>query len=476
MEAMRNSPFLDEAMASMEAGYGPLPSKLQKDLLLSRANAALRLPVPETNEQLIAWLALLRDCDLWHAPLCEIAWNDSDPLNVELAHARLSRHGRLNEEDRFGSIVTKYAAMGVWSGLSLYQPPAAGSDWPNSFLHYITFVPAALTAHHPDYGSDKTAPDGSVKVLFYRHTDDVPHPTATIGERAVRIGVVPLLTELDDIEVPILHDRDGRSWYHIQPKVPDRLLDASIVALAEEGTDILIIPECAVDTDQLPFIGKVIAGLSARSPIAVSIIGAATRPPGSAGYARNQAIILDRYGREIARNDKLIRWNLGRKERIALGFEEPRGADAGFLYENIRPGEIVRIVESPAIGRFMTLICADLIALRPSDWIRAHLCLDWTFTPLFDSSMEPNRWMAEQADRAAMETQSRVVVANSTVLQKRYKTIQPAASDDCGVLLVADGATTLATPAIYRQSCSKPARAFISHTWPSALTPAASPP
>jgi hypothetical protein len=153
----------------------------------------------------------------------------------------------------------------------------------------------------------------------------------------------------------------------------------------------------------------------------------------------NEAVLFNHRGEEIGRQRKLHRWNLEDGLRHRYGLEPADITPQDKLFEYITPGEEVLVLEQVQFGRLAVMICEDLGRSAPGQWLRTHMLLDWLLTPILDSSIGPQRWMAQKGSSAALGGRCRVIVANSLPMthwqnEQNRKSSDPAnVIAECGV-------------------------------------------
>ena len=118
----------------------------------------------------------------------------------------------------------------------------------------------------------------------------------------------------------------------------------------------------------------------------------------------------------LLEQDKLSHWNLGEAAQSRFGL---LGKYPVPLLEDTQPGNSITIAELPGLGRLLTLICADLSANQPGDWIAENIGIDWLHAPIMDGSScwtQPRvQWAIRRAERAA-GAGTAAVVTNSMAL------------------------------------------------------------
>lgn len=355
----------------------------------------------------------------------------ADDVPAARARRMLARLGRLNEDETLGLVIPKRPRWGRWSEAEFELPSGRLKAWDT--FSYLTVAPNRIEAGDPDGASVAREVKLTYKLLdpvSLRHVDKDWAPV---------VGIAPLAERHEDIAFAIRMEEE-RAWYDAQAGDLAARAATVVATLCDAGANVIVFPEMAVHPNALEAVRQAIIDCASRSDLRLVIAG--TRNANGADRPFNEAVIFNHRGEELGRQRKLHRWNLVPELRERYGFN-PEGLDAGStLFEYITPGSEVLILEAIPFGRLGVLVCEDLAREQPGKWVRDHLLLDWLFTPILDSSINPGRWMAKAALEAAFGGRCRVVVANSIPLthkenielQRRDKP----ARRSCGVALCID--------------------------------------
>jgi hypothetical protein len=90
-------------------------------------------------------------------------------------------------------------------------------------------------------------------------------------------------------------------------------------------------------------------------------------------------------------------------------------------------GDTVWIADLAGVGRFLTLICADMDYDKSGHWLIRNVAVDWLHAPIMDKSIacraigggKFESWIVERAYTAAKLGVPRVIVTNSLFLTLR---------------------------------------------------------
>jgi len=349
-----------------------------------------------------------------------------------LAMNRLRRFSRLNAIADDGQVILRRPLAGRWSDSD--EPLPEPTELVSDLFDNLAYLPATIRATDPD--EREVFRDVSFKIRYLPAADSrLPEE-----DERLRIGFIPLAESEADIRIEIrdLHDR---IWYDaIACDLGDRVA-ACVTALCKEGAHIIVLPELAVSKATLDRLRDTVRAVGPTS--ALAFVFAGTRRVESDTLPWNRSIVLDHLGNIVLEQDKLSRWNLDREMRGRLDVY-PDPAEEGRVYEYMRPGERVEMLEIPFFGRLAVLVCEDLCRSEPGHWIRSNMLLEMQFTPVLDSSLRPGRWTDQAGQKAVRRGRCRVVISNSLSLTHRQNRCNEAAGqrkylvDDCGVGLCLD--------------------------------------
>ena len=363
---------------------------------------------------------------------------------------RVSRFAR-KEEASGGPETTGWLNTNPEQGLVLSMATVDGTiegdvdDEPGGlrgFFDNLLYVPAWVQAAHPDIEGIQSE---RIRLRFERPS--LADDPAFDGDQPVAIGYVPLDETEDDLSFD-LRNRGARACYSAQPRsLAQRLIEA-LGRLGARGTQLVIVPEAALRATDLPTVQEALEHIGRRPGcrIIAVFIGIAAPPDAENARALNEVVVLSRYGKEVARQRKLTHWNLspGQQRRYGLdGHANPGEA----LWEDTDAGDTLTVLELPHIGRVAIHICADLQAKEPANWVRRNMTLDWSITPLMDSTLtyELDKWVFRRALEAARSGRTQAVVAASLVLTQRQNRVNRGSgalercTNHCGLLLLLDG-------------------------------------
>jgi predicted amidohydrolase len=361
------------------------------------------------------WLQRLDD---WHAPL-RLGAGAATPLTdlQEVSLRRLQVDGEgYNGAGTSGTVIPAAA-----SGVSRPRSPSTGVV--AQLLHSTAYLPASTAAGDPD--DPKQASSRVVELRYVAASTRSGDPRGDVGDRPL-VSVAPVLQQEADAKVErrIAPDRYGvRITYD-----PARLDDILGRAVAD-GAHLLFMPEMAVDADRRADLASAIRRTASAHRRATGSLPqlrfvVAGVSHSSGGTGNNSIVVMDLEGRSILEQDKLCRWNLKWYHQLnyAVGPACVRGDPD--LKEDIPGGRLVWIADLAHLGRFLTLICADMDYDKPGDWLVRNVAVDWLHAPIMDKSIAWHRnagggiepWIVERANRAADNGVPKVVVTNSILL------------------------------------------------------------
>jgi len=156
-------------------------------------------------------------------------------------------------------------------------------------------------------------------------------------------------------------------------------LDRAVRLTAREPTDVLLLPELALDPASLHHLSAVLRRTPGRSPC-LTVAGLCHAASPTAPLVVNEAVVLDATGRELVRHRKLAAFAAGEGARL----------DG----ERLDPGHTVTVLATP-IGNLSVLICKDLFADRPEAALQVGY-VTWLFVPSLSPKTGPHADRARQ--------------------------------------------------------------------------------
>jgi hypothetical protein len=371
--------------------------------------------------------------DRWYGRLSsEISTPAIRDVLLARANRTLLKTGRFNTDSGLGYVLPKRPRWGRWSDPDLELPNGAHSVW-ETFKSLIV-APAEIAASDPD------DPSHARTVRFSYRLVDPTILRAVEPDWQPVIGFAPLAEAPDDLDIRLVKE-DGKHWYDAQVRDLGSRAATTVQVLCEAGAHIIVFPELVMHPEALQAIRRAIATHGPRSQLRLVLAGTSRQPSGGS-RPLNEARLFNHRGTEIARQCKLHRWNLPHDLRKRYGLDDTSLDGTAALFEFMTPGEEILVVEQSQFGRLAVMVCEDLGRSEPGHWLREHMLLDWLLTPILDSSMNPDRWMAQCGSKAALGGRCRVIVANSFSLTHRQnvqnrKTGKPTLNE-CGVGLCID--------------------------------------
>lgn len=303
------------------------------------------------------------------------------------------------------------------------------------------------------------------------------------SDRPLTIAVAPLLEVAADVDFSV---DTVKNCYHVMPLYPRQRLADVVKRAADARADLLLLPEMSVRSDDLAYLqdqlfNKALGTGFPRFALAGVIQdkggycpqGCAPRPTNCAHWRtgpRNSVVVIDASTGDIRlQQDKLTAWDISAATCGDFGLTPPTGG--GHMVEDIHSGDTVTLVDLPGLGRVLSLICADLGAAQPGDWLMRHAGITTVHAPIMDRSLcwqwtgvPVHHWAIRRAHRLAWHG-ALTIVTNSMVLQERNNAAQPCwiAADYDGSASGDDGrlaATGIVIAALPRIDRSVPAIAY----------------
>lgn len=412
------------------------PWTLEPDeLFKSRALAGFSWPPPppDSEEKFVDAVRALQFLDAWHAPIFPRPGAIYTSLAAhEEARDKLGGSNMLGG-DSTGIIIPASAWNRDIDDLvdphteALKTLPLTAYDAQirpsllRQMLDYTAYMPTTLEVEDPNRPGRFT---GRTVRLNYRFTADRPSTDRDLAS-PIRLGLAPLVEARADAQFNIAGDR-----YAITPVYPLKRLEIVLDQAFEQDVELLLFPEMSVAEANLGYLSSTILrlfrefGLKNRRTPSLRYVMAGITGPSTNGRYKNFVIVLDRFGREIMRQDKIHRWNLEvthiERYDLTTDVNPPRE-----LEENIDPADNITLLDLPDLGRVLHLICADSSFNTPADWMLAHCRTDWLHAPIMDQSTRvgtfsaDSQWILKRAFRAACLGHNRVAVTNSVMLTCR---------------------------------------------------------
>ena len=356
--------------------------------------------------------------------------------NPEAALSRATPH--LNTDGRQGWVLTAATLDGelVADVADLASPPEL-----RAFFDHLVYLRPYVRAAHPDR-EGTTSELLPVRVAGISYNDTVAYDL----DEPIRVGYIPLAEQEHDIGFRF-STRGERCWYHVDPRPRTEQLLGALECLVKSGAHLIVVPETSAPLSALPAVSGLLAGLAdyPGNKVRAVIAGLAELRGEDGSRPQNLAVVLDRRGREIGRQHKLTRWNIGASHIARYKLDDLAPPGVTTLYEDIDQGKEMVVFDLPGLGRTVIHICADMQAAEPANSIRRAIWLDWSISPLMDASLEFDKanWAFKRAVEAARTGRTRTVNAASMALTQRRNRYNNAAgrdeNTDSGVLFVLDG-------------------------------------
>lgn len=440
---------------------------LTADATLERevvAKAIALLPDFEfTVDNVATALKAIGILDEWHAPVT--ANLAGERMVFEEGHMEAATtydvHGRFNRDPSLGVLIPRYGS--AWRTAPTQDTRnAILREYDDAFelasvggqLKCTVALPATIRASHPDNGD---GPDRDVTVVYQ------PLAAATMSDGRPaphRVLVAPILEARADVEMAISPDA---AHYHVTPLDLGGRIDSILDQAYAAKASLVFMPEMVLSAACYSHLKHTLRDRhaaysdthSAPPELSWLLMGVADE---LAGQRRNYVAVLASDGEVIVEQHKLSKWNLTKDEQKGYDLLPPAGDAPDFLKEDIEPSPTIHIVDLPAVGRLVVLICADMEIRDPGTWLFANAGINWVYSPIMDRSRSPTvvdgqfqNWIVRRAHRAALATRSRVVVTNSMPLSEiinetnaRDQAPYPAL-DQCHVGLLVDAAVEIVT-------------------------------
>lgn len=409
--------------------------------------AALQLTSPPVDiDEMVALLRGIHILDEWHRPLTPFLALPDDFLTEEhdAAADRLTSQHRFNNHDDDGILIparssalplqmdpdVRIALMTTHHGGHPLQVGKGKTLLFAGLLSYVAFIPSSVLGD--DVDDPATGPKRKLRVK-YRQLPALPLSGRDQG-RPLRISVAPVLQ--DPIDADLHFSSPDGTGYGVTPTSKPGRLQEVLERARVDGTELLLMPEMAVADCDLPTLadsieqtGRAYVQINREaSPLRYVLAGLAGPSSGPGQHHRNRLVILDgTSGAEVAYQSKLFRWNLEDYKQKRYGLPQPVRGYLPLCMEDIEAGDELWVLDLDGIGRLATLICADVSADQPGDWLFTNANLDWFNAPIMDQSTRwgvngskaLDQWIAGRAHRAACATGARVIVTNSMLLSQK---------------------------------------------------------
>jgi predicted amidohydrolase len=385
---------------------------LQKGHEAVRAASAPAVPSFSLYLKLATAIQMLDD---WHAPLMVPATAEMDDLR-EAALRRLRVDGKpYNRNLSMGSVIPA-AVSGIRA------TPVGRMGIVADLLHSTAYLPAVAAAGDPDDSSVDS--DRTVELRYVSHGWQASDPRGEI-DVPLRISIAPVLQDMTDAEI---EERPGHT-YGVKVTYDSARLQEIIAIAMREGAHVLFLPEMTVDAGKVDELASAIRRAASEYKKASGVLPdlrlvAAGVVHNDAAGGNNSIVLLDIMGHRILQQNKLCRWNLKPHHQRNYQLNPLCATGDPELKEDIPGGSTVWIADVEALGRFLTLICADMDYDKPGDLLVRSVAVDWLHAPIMDKSLawtvnsagELDPWIVKRAARAARNGVPRVVVTNSVLL------------------------------------------------------------
>lgn len=431
---------------------------------VARGIAALAGAVRE--EDLAAVIAAIQRLDEWHAPLTErgTRLGHRGGLDHEAAAVRLELDGRMNAFAAEGAVIPNRVEGWDNPGGTPIHDRVLGdylaasrriTDAPTfrlaDLLEWTAYLPPFILASNQDGG---VGPTREV-ALSYRRVA-VAEDRAPPRTGALKVMIAPVLEQESEVT---LRPISTPCTYEVRPDDMCARVDALVERALEGDVDLLLMPEMSLSGITLEHLAK---RLSERR-LDVTALGG--RPPRLAWImvgvlderlkqGANFVAILAGDGREVARQEKISRWNMDREQQAQFDLLIQGELAPERREEPIRGAPDVVVADIPGLGRVTVLICADMDIELPGNWMFANANLDWLYAPIMDKTTPLRRdrpigsqsWIVGRAFRAAAAARAKVAMTNSMPLTEMVNRTNADRGNSwppfetCTIALLVDGA------------------------------------
>lgn len=380
-------------------------------------------------------IAAMQRLDQWHSPLTDrgAAMGHRSNDDHVTASVLLETDARLNADPALGSLILKRTeSWRTCADHTLHDGVMAGygsGGWLKvdvavyrtaDLMESTAFLPLVVTASHQDAGGGADRP---VALRYHRVTaqQDMSSPGA-----ALNVMLAPVLEV--DADVVVAGDASGRC-YDVRPVNVCARIDEIVRAAFDGNVDVLFMPEMSLSPASADGLVR-----SLRRHRKASIARTLAMPRLCwviAGVmderlldGANHVVVLDADGEEVARQEKISRWNMDPDQQAQFDLVRAGAAAVTRMDEPIRGAPEVVVVDLPGLGRMTTLICADMDIALPGNWMFANAGLDLVYAPIMDkttpvragSALDVQPWIVRRSFRAAAAARARVVMTNSMPL------------------------------------------------------------
>ena len=374
-------------------------------------------PSPADERHFADYARHLQRLDRWHAPL--IPATDLDrSADHEASLDQFYLTGRFNADQRAGIVIPRESPdtpfLKASPELNWQLEPSSFAVL-NCLLQYCAYLPPLVSGDDPD--KEEKRDTRALEIAFQRF------PTGSIPPRYfsddLRVATAPVLERSDEAQLWTDGDR-----YSIHPSIAEVRVAEVVRAAITNDADLLLMPEMSIDEALLPALKHCIVHeaheyfhrTNQLSRLSFVICGVLRKRMATDLAHRNYVAVLSSDGELLFEQDKLSHWNLdaATQKRFDLfgGLPVP-------LFEDTIPGTAIIIAEIPSLGRLLTLICADISAHQPGDWVADNVGLDWVYAPIMDGStcwtQAKIPWVIKKACRMA-EAGTATIVTNSMSL------------------------------------------------------------
>ena len=253
-----------------------------------------------------------------------------------------------------------------------------------------------------------------VRVFDFDPFRGVPLGSAVGAET---IGYLPLAGKRSDIVVTP-HPRPGRSFAAYGPAPGFDAGAAALAGLRALGAaDIAIMPELALGEAHVDALAAALATETAPVPRLIVAGSYSTTATNDEDRRWNECRVLNANGVELWRQRKL--WQAGIGPATARNYGLPDYGPGSLIYENNASGEELVVADIDGMGRCVVLICQDCEAAILTPTLIMAYQPDWAFTPIFDCSIDPGRWLHARTFGLSQLSQTRWLAVTNMAFRSR---------------------------------------------------------